>query len=65
MQSTNKIHIRIIDKPERKVIIKRGVKATEYWSYCYEIFNIFDFFIDKKFEYFRKFFLDIKIFLDI
>lgn len=30
MQSTNKIHIRIIDKPERKVIIKRGVKATEY-----------------------------------
>ena len=37
MQQTKNIFIQVIDKPERKVIIKRGVKATEYWAYCNEV----------------------------
>ena len=37
MQNTRNIFIQLIDKPERKVIIKRGVKATEYWAYCNEV----------------------------
>ena len=37
MQKTKNIFIQVIDKPERKVIIKRGVKATEYWAYCNEV----------------------------
>lgn len=37
MQKTANIFIQVIDKPERKVIIKRGEKATEYWSYCQEV----------------------------
>lgn len=37
MKNTKNIFIQILDKPERKVIIKRGVKATEYWTYCNEV----------------------------
>lgn len=37
MQNTKNVFIRVIDKPERKVIIKRGVKAAEYWAYCNEV----------------------------
>ena len=37
MQDIKNISIRLIEKPERKVSIKRGVKATEYWSYCNEL----------------------------
>lgn len=37
MKQTKNIFIQVIDKPERKVIIKRGVKATEYWAYCNEV----------------------------
>lgn len=37
MQNTRNIYIQTIDKPERKVIIKRGIKATEYWTYCNEV----------------------------
>lgn len=36
MQNTKNIFIQIIEKPERKVIIKRGKTATEYWTYCNE-----------------------------
>ena len=32
--SAKNVFIQVIDKPERKVIIKRGKTATEYWSYC-------------------------------
>ena len=35
--STKNVFIQMIEKPERKVIIKRGVKATEYWAYCEEV----------------------------
>lgn len=31
------VFIQVIEKPERKVIIKRGEKANEYWSYCQEV----------------------------
>lgn len=37
MKNTRNIFIQIIDKPERKVIIKRGMKASEYWAYCSEV----------------------------
>ena len=31
------IFIQVIEKPARKVIIKRGIKANEYFSYCEEV----------------------------
>ena len=31
------VFIQVVEKPLRKVIIKRGVNATEYWSYCEEV----------------------------
>ena len=37
MQKTKNVFIQLIYKPDRKVIIKRGVTATEYWTYCNEV----------------------------
>ncbi len=37
MSETRNIFIQVIEKPARKVIIKRGIKADEYWSYCEEV----------------------------
>ncbi|MBO4390915.1 MAG: helix-turn-helix domain-containing protein [Lachnospiraceae bacterium] len=37
MSETRTIFIQVVEKPERKVIIKRGVKADEYFSYCEEV----------------------------
>lgn len=37
MQNTKNIFIKVVHKPERKVIIKRGKTATEYWTYCNEV----------------------------
>lgn len=37
MSEVRNIFIQIIEKPARKVILKRGIKATEYWSYCNEV----------------------------
>ncbi len=37
MSETRNIFIQVVEKPARKVILKRGVKATEYWSYCEEV----------------------------
>lgn len=37
MENISNVFIQVIEKPERKVIIKRGVKANEYWSYCQEV----------------------------
>lgn len=31
------VFIQVVEKPSRKAIIKRGVNATEYWSYCEEV----------------------------
>lgn len=35
--NTRKVTVQKIRKNARKVIVKRGVNATEYWSYCEEI----------------------------
>lgn len=37
MSETRTVFIQVIEKPARKVIIKRGIKATEYFSYCEEV----------------------------
>ncbi|MDE6105008.1 MAG: helix-turn-helix domain-containing protein [Clostridia bacterium] len=37
MQQTKNIFIQLVEKPERKVIIKRGKTATDYWAYCSEV----------------------------
>lgn len=37
MKETRNIFIQVIEKPARKVIIKRGIQATEYWTYCQEV----------------------------
>lgn len=37
MDKVKSIFIQVIEKPVRKAIIKRGMKATGYWAYCEEI----------------------------
>lgn len=37
MENVRNVFVQVVRKPERKVIIKRGVKATEYWTYCNEV----------------------------
>lgn len=37
MEKVRNVFVQIIEKPERKVIIKRGIKAGEYWDYCNEV----------------------------
>ncbi|GLC31719.1 helix-turn-helix transcriptional regulator [Clostridium omnivorum] len=37
MENIKNVFIQVIDKPHRKVIIKRGQKATGYWEYCQEV----------------------------
>lgn len=37
MQEVKNIFIQKLEKPARKVIVKRGFKATEYFSYCGEV----------------------------
>lgn len=37
MSEIRNVFIQAVEKPARKVIIKRGVNATEYWSYCKEV----------------------------
>lgn len=37
MENVRNVFIQVIRKPERKVIIKRGVMADEYWTYCNEV----------------------------
>ncbi len=37
MSDTRNVFIQVVEKPSRKVIVKRGIKATEYWSYCEEV----------------------------
>ena len=31
------VFIQVIDKPAHKAVVKRGIKAEEYWSYCEEV----------------------------
>lgn len=37
MEKVRNVFIQVIHKPERRVIIKRGIKATEYFDYCGEV----------------------------
>ena len=37
MSEIRNVFIQVIEKPARKVIIKRGIEAKEYWSYCKEV----------------------------
>lgn len=37
MENVQSVFIQVIRKPERKAIIKRGVKAEDYFSYCEEV----------------------------
>ena len=37
MSEIRNVFIQLVEKPARKVIIKRGIKAKEYWSYCQEV----------------------------
>lgn len=37
MQEIRNVFIQIVEKPKRNVIIKRGVKAKDYWNYCNEV----------------------------
>ena len=36
MENIQTVFVQIVEKPARKVVIKRGLKADEYWSYCEE-----------------------------
>lgn len=37
MDSVKNVFVQVIEKPARKVIIRRGVKAEEYFAYCEEV----------------------------
>jgi AraC family transcriptional regulator len=36
-KETSTIFVQVIERPERKLILKRGKKATEYFGYCEEV----------------------------
>lgn len=37
MEKTKNIFIQLVEKPARKVVLKRGVTAADYWTYCNEV----------------------------
>lgn len=37
MENVKNVFIQVIEKPARKVILKRGTKASGYWDYCQEV----------------------------
>ena len=37
MSEVKSVFVQVIEKPERKIIIKRGKDATEYFQYCEEV----------------------------
>ncbi|MEA4822794.1 MAG: AraC family transcriptional regulator [Clostridiaceae bacterium] len=37
MENVQSVFVQVIRKPERKVIIKRGIKAEDYFPYCEEV----------------------------
>lgn len=37
MENLQSVFVQVIQKPARRVIIKRGVKAAEYFAYCSEV----------------------------
>lgn len=40
---TNTVFVQVVDRPQRKLILKRGIKATHYYEYCEEVgCNVWD-----------------------
>lgn len=37
MENLQSVFVQVLQKPERKVIIKRGIKAEDYFPYCEEV----------------------------
>lgn len=37
METVKSVFVQVMEKPERKVLIKRGVKAAGYFAYCQEV----------------------------
>ena len=37
MSEVKSVFVQVIEKPERKVVLKRGKEATEYFQYCEEV----------------------------
>lgn len=37
MSEVKSVFVQVVEKPERKVIIKRGKEAKDYWKYCEEV----------------------------
>lgn len=37
MENLKNVFVQVIEKPARKVIIKRGIKAADYFAYCEEV----------------------------
>lgn len=37
MEHVKSVFVQLVEKPERKAVIKRGVNATEYFTYCEEV----------------------------
>ena len=37
MENLKNVFVQVVEKPARKVIVKRGKKATDYFSYCEEV----------------------------
>ena len=37
MKEVKNVFVQIVERPARKVLIKRGKEATEYWKYCEEV----------------------------
>lgn len=36
-KSTNTVFVQVIERPERKLILKRGTEAEDYFAYCEEV----------------------------
>ena len=37
MNKANTIFVQVVDRPARKLILKRGIKAEDYYAYCEEV----------------------------
>lgn len=37
METSKSVFVQVVDKPAHKVVVKRGIKAEDYWEYCQEV----------------------------
>ncbi len=37
ISKANTIFVQVVDRPARKLILKRGIKAADYYAYCEEV----------------------------